>query len=238
MCDFSLFFIYTAVILELTVACIAILEKTNMEYRSYVSGSDEDELLPPHLVWRFALAVEHEKVRISRTQGTGQSAIAVYCPEKECSYVHAMPYVDFQRVLYLQLSNLPSDYIDHLGTFLVRKNKLLIEVHFTSLDQIKRCIDGLETMALSKALTGTFCSFMKSFQRIELDVALVIQSNIVSSLFSHKRECCPCLQYCVYKPTSTHSVSYTEPRNIWPNQEGIQSVTCSFPGFPWGERVY
>lgn len=144
-----------------------------MEYRSYVSGSDEDELLPLNLVWCFALAVEHEKVRISRTQGTGQSTIAVYCPEKACSYVHAMPYIDFQCVLYLQLSNLPSDYIDHLGTFLVqKKNKLLIEVHFTSSDQTKQCIDGLDTMRLSKALKHTFCSFVKSFERLELEVAL------------------------------------------------------------------
>ena len=233
MCDCcSLFFIYTAVRLELAVACIAVLEETSMEHRSYVSGSNEDELLPPNLVWRFALAVEHEKVRISRTQGTGQSAIAVYCPEKECSYVHAMPYIDFQRVLYLQLSNLPNDYIDHLGTFLVRKNKLLIEVHFTSSDQIKRCIDGLDTLTLSKALTGTFCSFVKSFERVELDVALVIQSNIESRLRLVTRENAAHAFSIVYTNRPALTLFHIQNPEIYgPIKQAYSQLLAAFPDF-------
>lgn len=214
------------------MASFSVLDETSSDDRSQLSGPGDDKLLPPNLVWRFALAVEHDDIRISSTQGTGQSAIAVYCPEKDCPYVHAMPYIDFQRVLYLQLSSLPDNYIDHLGTFLVRKNKLLIEVHFTSPDQIKQCIDGLDTLVLSKALTGTFCSFVKSFERLELDVALVIQSNIEPRLRLVTRDNAAYAFSVVYTTKPALTVFHIQNPEIYgPIKRAYSQLVSAFPDF-------
>ena len=214
------------------MASITVLDEANPDHESRCLVSGDDKRLPPNLVWRFALAVQHEKIRISSTQGAGQSAIAVYCPLKECSYVHSMPYIDFQRAFYHHLSDLSDNYIDHLGTFLVRRNKLMIEVHFTSSDQIKKCIDGLETMALSKALTGTFCSFVQSFKELELDVALVIQSNIEPRLRLVTRENAAYAFSIVYtnKPALT-LFHVRNPEIYGPVKKAYSQLLTAFPDF-------
>ena len=154
---------------------------------SISSSEDENkEQLPPNLVWRFAIAVMHKVIKFSSTQVAGKSALSML---DESSHVHTICYVDFQHALYHHFSDNPCNYIDHLGTFRVSKNKLLLEVHFNSLDQIKLFIDGLDTMIIERVVRNSLQTFIKSsFHELEFEVALVIQSNIEPQLRLVTRE--------------------------------------------------
>ena len=212
------------------MASITVFDEANTNQG--VDPFDADKLLPPNLVWRFALAVQHKQIRISTTKSSGQSAIAVSCPLQECSSLHNICYIDLQRVLYHHLSDIKNNCIDHLGTFCVYSNKLLLEVHFTSSEQIKRCIDELDKMAISTMLTKTFQSFVESFHEIELEVTLVIQSNLESRLRLVTRENAEYAFSIVYTNKPAVAIFHIQNPEIYgPVKEAYSQLLAKFPDF-------
>lgn len=194
--------------------------------------SDKHRLLPPNLVWRFAIAIQHKDIKISSTQSTGQSAIAVNYPLKGCSSVCTFCYIDFQRVLYHHLSDIPNNCIDHLGTYRIQSSKLLLEVHFISSDQVKRFIDELDKMVINKVLTKTFQSFLESFRGFELDITLVIQSNLEPRLRLVTRENAAFAFSIVYTDKPALTVFHIQNPEIYaPLKKAYSELLASFPDF-------
>ena len=213
------------------MSAITILDEDDEARDEEVQVSDI-KLPPPNLVWRLTIAMQHAEVRMAGSRGTGQSSIVLFCPLKDCPYGHQIPYIDFQHIIYNRLSDLSDRYIDHLGTFYIRENKLMIEVHFSSSDQIKKCIDGLETMVLTKSLSNSLCTFVKQLEGVEFDATLVIYSNLDSRLRIVTRENAAYAFQIAYtdKPAVT-LLHIHNPEIYGPIKSAYNQLLAAFPDF-------
>ena len=132
--------------------------------------------VPPNLVWRMGIVLWHERVSFIATRDTGRTSIVTVCDEEETD----TPFRDFQKFLYSVLSELPDEYsyFDHIGTVYARNGYLLLEIHFSSPEQIANCLNGLESILTQKLMK----CFVSALEGVDMNASLVIFSNLDSRL--------------------------------------------------------
>ena len=142
------------------------------------SSEEEEELaLPPNLIWRLALLIDHDSIKVLACREAQHFSVLFHHPDKDGAHPHRITFRDFQSILYDSLSQLPNPYIylDHVGSFYVQENKLLLEAHFSSEEQILRCI---ESATFRNILCKSISVIIKAFKDVHFRVALVVCSSI------------------------------------------------------------
>ena len=150
--------------------------------RALPSEDDDEEemLLPPNLIWKLALLVHNTGVTVSTSREAQRFKVFIQSPGKGTLEAYHVNFRDFQIKLYDQMSRLgnPYEYFDHVGSYFVQEKCLFLEVHFTSEDQIRRCLDGIDGAGLVEKINNAFKVLMGARQSILFKLNLVICSSI------------------------------------------------------------
>ena len=145
-------------------------------------GEDNEEelLLPPNLIWKLALLVHNSGVTVSTSREAQRFKFIVHPHGKGALEAYHVNFRDFQIKLYDQTYRLPDPYkyFDHVGSYFVQENCLLLEVHFTSEAQIRRCLDGIEGAGLVEKVNNALRALIGARQAILFKLKLVVCSSI------------------------------------------------------------
>lgn len=189
---------------------------------------------PPNLVWRLAIVLHHNKVSFVATRDTGRACIVVSCSDDSNEAGYPVPYRDFQKRVYDMVSDLPNEYnfFDHLGSFYARQGYLLIEVHFSSPEQMVRCIEGIESTVLTQKLRKSLATYVESLRGVDIKASLAVFSNLDSRL---KQVLCENVHFAyrlVYNDNPTVAIFHvTDPTVYSPIKSTYDQLLKSFPDF-------
>ena len=186
--------------------------------------------VPPNLVWRMGIVLWHERVSFIATRDTGRTSIVTICDEEEID----TPFRDFQKHLYTMLSELPDEYsyFDHIGTLYTRSSYLLLEIHFSSPEQVANCLDGLESTILTQKLTKCLSVWVSALRGVDMNASLVIFSNLDTRLKQVLHENTSIAYNLVY--TEKHPVALwhaLDPSLYAPIKAAYEQLVKRFPDF-------
>ena len=182
--------------------------------RSGSSFSTEDEkeepLLPPNLIWKLAFLVHHRDIEFSTCRVTRRFRISIHFPTKGKIEAYHVNFRDFQAKFHDQMCKLPNpyEYLDHIGSYFVQDKCLYLEVHFTSEEQIKRCLDGIDGAGMAEKVNDSLRFLMGARQTIVFQLKLVVCSSIDQKFRFVTHENTGYAYNLVYTPNPTFTTVY------------------------------
>ena len=199
------------------------------------STEDEEELiLPPNLIWRLALLVQCDGIKIVASREAQRFSVMFHIPENGGIRAHSVNFRDFQNILYDQLSQLPDPYtyLDHVGSFYVQEKWLVLEAHFSSDDQIKRCLEGIENAAFSKILFNSFKVLMQALKYELFRINLVVCSSIDPKLRLITKENAAYAYELAYTQNPSFATFHVSDSGVYKEmKKAYDALLEFFPGF-------
>ena len=202
---------------------------------SDLPADDQEELLlPPNLIWKLALIVFNDGVTISSSREVQCFKILIQPQGKGSIDAYHINFRDFQKRFYDQMSRLPNpyEYIDHLGSYFVQEKCLFLEVHFTSDDQIRRCLDGIDGAGLLEKVNNSFKGLMEAKNAILFKLKLVICSSIDQKYRYVTHDNASYAYELVYTPNPAFSTVHIRDKAAYKQIKGAYDELLKlFPGF-------
>lgn len=199
------------------------------------STEDDEELtLPPNLIWRLAVLIQCDGIKIVASREAQRFSVMFHVPESGGIRAHSVNFRDFQNILYDQLSQLPDPYtyLDHVGSFYVQEEWLLLEAHFSSDDQIKRCLEGIENAAFSKILFNSFKVLMQALKYELFRINLVVCSSIDPKLRLITKENAACAYELAYTQNPSFATFHVSDSEVYKEmKKAYDALLEFFPGF-------